>query len=412
MYDVVIVGAGAAGMVASWRAAKRGLKVLLVEKNTKLGVKILMSGGTRCNITQDTDRKGIVQAFGNNGKFLNSSLASFGPAEVVDMFNRLGVPTKVESTGKIFPQSDRAIDVRDALVRQCRDQGVEVLNPSPVKAIRKSPQGFEVESESETFQARGVAITTGGKSYPGCGTVGDGYAWAEQFGHQIVPTLPALCPISSGEKWVSELSGMSLLDANVSILDERGKVLGENRNPVLFTHFGLSGPAPMNVSRFVELYRDQKLKIQIDCDPQNNSEQLRRQFEQLVLENGAKAVGALNLCSVPRSYWESILHRSEVEPKTRLAELGKKKFNSILERIKRTQISVGGTRGFPKAEVTAGGVSLNEVNSSTMESKLQPGLFFAGEILDLDGPIGGYNFQAAFATGYLAGENMLSNRKG
>ena len=434
VYDIAVIGAGAAGMLAAARAAERGLRVVLVEKNRKAGVKILMSGGTRCNITQATDRRGIVVAFGSQGSFLHSALAALGPEELIAMFHAEGVATKVEPTGKVFPVSDRAIDVRDALLRMLERAGVEMRLGEAVIDIKNEPNAlasgveannlernspeasacgsqqckFLVVTERGKISAEKVILTTGGQSYPGCGTTGDGYAWARALGHTIVLPRPALVPLRSPASWVHELSGVTIPDVRIQIIGrESTKPLAERRGSFLFTHFGLSGPVAMDVSRAITANPDAP-GWQAVCDflPSTTREQLLTQLAQEAVSNGKRAVSAIANEWLPRRLAEALLTEATIALDHRVAELGKQQRNQLVDAIKRQAIPLSGSLGFKKAEVTAGGVALAEVDSRNMQSKLVPGLFLAGEILDLDGPIGGYNFQAAFSTGSLAGESV------
>src|SRR5829696_2009989 len=248
-WDAVVLGAGAAGLMAATHAAERGRRVLLLEKGKKPGVKILMSGGTRCNITHDCDARGIVEAFGPNGKFLHSALANLGPRETVAFFNEIGVATKVEETGKVFPVSDRALDVLDALLKRLARSGATLALTEPLKDVELHPEGgYRVYTSARTLTTERVLITTGGKSYPGCGTTGDGYAIAKKFGHTIVATRPALVPLTVQAEWVGELRGITLPDVILRIFPPEGKPLTQRRGSMLFAHFGLSGPAPLDVS--------------------------------------------------------------------------------------------------------------------------------------------------------------------
>ena len=244
-WDVIVIGGGAAGLMASASAAQFGKRTLLLEKNRKFGVKILMSGGTRCNITHNTDVRGIVEAFGRNGKFLHSALSVLSPADCVELFNSLGVETKVESTGKVFPVSNKAIDVRDALVRYARDNGAELVNETPVVGLQKLESGeFEVETDGGSIQCRSVIVTTGGLSFPGCGTTGDGYPWAESFGHSIVDTVPALTPLLSRCEWANELKGVTIDPTRVEVWEpetETAKKKKRQSKPA-----AKSDPADMN----------------------------------------------------------------------------------------------------------------------------------------------------------------------
>lgn len=418
--DVVVIGAGAAGMLAAARAALRHDRVVLLEKNRKAGVKILMSGGTRCNITQATDRRGIVTAFGSQGSFLHSALAALGPDELVALFNAAGVATKVEPTGKVFPASDRAIDVRDALLEMLRQAGVELrlgesvleiqsANAPPLPPPQSTEEGdFKITTEQGEIMAGKVILTTGGQSYPGSGTTGDGYAWAKQLGHSIVPPRPALVPLRSPAAWVHELSGVTIPDVRIQIVrGDAKKPLAERRGSFLFTHFGLSGPTPMDVSRAVTSEPDATDWLAV-CDflPATTREQLLESIAQETAANGKRPINAIVGEWLPKRLAEALLIQAGIALDQRIAELGKAQRNKLIDAIKQQPIPVNGTLGFKKAEVTAGGVSLAEVDSRTMQSKLVPGLYLAGEILDLDGPIGGYNFQAAFSTGWLAGESV------
>jgi len=262
-WNVIIVGAGAAGLMAAASASSRGLSVLLLEKNRKLGVKILMSGGTRCNITHSAE---IVAAFGRQGKFLHSALATLSPTEVIEKIESRGVATKIESTGKIFPVSNKAIDVRDALVGLARQAGAEIRSEHAVDSIEKSGDQFVVQSAGQRLTSRSLLITTGGKSYPGCGTTGDGYSWAAQFGHSIVDTVPALVPILNNASWANDLKGITIEKSKVAVWQPqivpdstegltksqlkklKPRTLVERDGSFLFTHWGFSGPSVLDVT--------------------------------------------------------------------------------------------------------------------------------------------------------------------
>jgi predicted Rossmann fold flavoprotein len=416
-WNVIVVGAGAAGLLAAAQAAQLGLKTLLVEKNRKPGVKILMSGGTRCNLTQNTDTRGIITAYGKPGKFLHSALARLNPKQVVELFESEGVLTKIESTGKIFPASDRALDVQQALLRRLERCGATLALDEPVISIsRLSSAGFDIVTSKRTLTTDLLLLTTGGKSYPGCGTTGDGYAWASAFGHTIVPPRPALVPLTSAAEWLKELSGITLPEVFVAVHDPEiaGKAsrLAERHGSLLFTHFGLSGPVALDVSRAVSGHtKPSRLKLVCDFLPHVKFESLLETLRSACQQDGKKQIlNVLQLVAelLPRRVLETCLQQVKVDAAHRAAELGKDAQRRIVESLKQLSIPLTGTLGFEKAEVTAGGVALAEVDSSTMQSKLVPGLYLAGEILDLDGPIGGYNFQAAFSTGILAAESMAA----
>ncbi len=410
-WDVIVIGAGAAGLFAGGTSAARGRRTLVLEKNTKLGVKILMSGGTRCNLTHDTDWRGIADAFGKTqGRFLKFALASLPPDRIVAFFEQLGVATKIESTGKVFPLSNRAIDVRNALVRYAMDAGTTILNPCPVDSITRTESGFMVTVGARKFQCRSVIITSGGQSYPGCGTTGDGYSWMSFFGHQIVSPRPALAPLRSSDDWVHNLSGMTVTDVGVNVTGRGGETIHterkSDRGSFLFTHFGVSGPVAMNVSRALTDPANSFSKLLV-CDwlPGRPLEQFQQELQHARGQLGAQTIVNWLSTTIPRRLGEVLCQLAACQPGLRLAELNRKQYVNLCTQLKACKISVDGTLGFKKAEVTSGGVALQQVNAKTMESKIVPGLFLAGEILDVDGPIGGYNFQAAFSTGYLAGLN-------
>ncbi len=415
-FDVIIIGAGAAGLFAATSAGERGKSVLLLEKNSKTGVKILMSGGTRCNITQNTDARGIVAAFGRNGKFLHSALSQLAPADVVQWVENEGVETKIESTGKVFPASDRAIDVRNAILRRVeRCSSVDLVTQVSVTSIEKIELGFCVRAGAKKWTATKVIVTTGGKSYPGCGTIGEGYDWAKNFGHTIVDTVPALTPIVTTEQWVKDLKGITVEDCRLGVFDcsDVPRLSEKNfeklsfaarRSSLLFTHFGLSGPAALDVSKQIAYRVTENPVVVVDFLPDTTHGTLQSKLDEPATQR--KQIGNLFAGALPSRLFDSLLEIEKIDPKKRVAEASHFEIRQLISRVKRCVILVEGTRGYKKAEVTAGGVHLKEVDSRTMESKICEGLFFAGEVLDLDGLIGGYNFQSAFCTGYVAGNNV------
>jgi predicted Rossmann fold flavoprotein len=407
-YDAIVIGAGAAGLMAAIRAAERGRRLLLLEKAKKPGVKILMSGGTRCNITHDCDARGIVAAFGPNGKFLHSPLAALGPRDAVAFFEAEGVATKVEETGKVFPVSNRAIDVLDALLRRLARSGAALALNEPAREILVHPEGgFRVVTSSRALTCEKLLITSGGKSYPGSGTTGDGYSWAAAFGHTIVPPRPALVPLTVQPAWVGELRGITLPDVNLKVLASDSKALAQRRGSMLFAHFGLSGPAPLDVSRAVSGHPDPKtLTLELDLLPGEPEHQFDEFVRVETAASGKQLLAVVLSAKVTRRVVDQLLVLCGLPADRRAAALAKPDRQKLVAAVKRLRIPLKGTLGFEKAEVTAGGVSLDEVDSRTMQSKKQPGLYFAGEVLDLDGWIGGYNFQSAWSTGWLAGREI------
>jgi len=407
-FDVIVIGAGAAGLVAAAEAAERGRRTVLLEKNRWAGVKILMSGGTRCNLTQATDKWGIVKAYGDQGNFLHSALAALSPADLVKLIEDEGVPTKTEETGKIFPVSNRATDVLDALLKRLRRSGAELATEAPVQQIERiAAGGFRALTDRRELTAESAIITVGGQSYPGSGTRGDGYAWAAALGHTIVPPRPALVPLTTNDPWVRELSGVTIPNVTVRLeLAGADKPLDTRRGSFLFTHFGLSGPVILDISRGVTALADpQSTRLVCDWQPDLSAQRLDDELRGAATADGKRQLVTFVSERLPRRLVEQLFARAALPLDLRGADFSKLQRAALVRTLKNTPISITGTRGFAKAEVTAGGVLLAEVDSRTMQSKFVPGLYFAGEILDLDGPIGGYNFQAAFSTGVLAGRN-------
>lgn len=432
-WDTVVAGAGAAGLLAAARAAERGKRTLLLEKNRRPGAKILMSGGTRCNLTHATDARGIVAEFGPPGRFLHSALAALSPQDLIDLFAREGVSVKVEQdTGKVFPASDKASDVLEALLHRLQRSGASLALEEPLCELerleppRSEQRGFRLQTTKRTIVTPSVVITTGGQSYPGSGTSGDGYRWAAALGHTIIPPRPALTPVTTDAAWVRELKGITIADVLVRVVDPTGHgellneaaqqrpkkrrrqgILAERRGSFLFTHFGLSGPVVLDVSRVISGHADPRSLVLL-CDflPALSEAALEDQLKREAAAAGKKQLAGLLVTPLPRRLTDILLERAGLDLQRRAAELGREDRARWVAAIKRCAIEVSGVRGFKKAEVTAGGVALEEVDSHTMESRKAPGLFLAGEVLDLDGPIGGYNFQAAFSTGWLAAEHV------
>jgi predicted Rossmann fold flavoprotein len=405
VWDVVVVGAGAAGFMAAVCAAERGRRVLLLEKNRKPGVKILMSGGTRCNLTHATDDRGIVEAYGPPGRFLHSALACFGVEDTVAFFEAEGVATKVEETGKVFPVSNKALDVLDALLRRLSRSGVTLALEEPVRDLRAREHGFALETPQRVVGARRVILTTGGQSYPGSGTTGDGYGWLARLGHTIVPPRPALVPVTVAAPWVAELRGVTVRDAAVRVLDG-DRALAARRGSLLFAHFGLSGPVVLDVSREVSGHpRPETLFLELDFLPALREPELDESLRVEAADAGKKQLAAVLAARLPRRLSDALLPQAGLAADRRAAALSRLERARLVAAVKRLRLPVTGTLGFGRAEVTAGGVALLEVDSRTMQSQRVPGLFLAGEVLDLDGPIGGYNFQAAWSTGWLAGQS-------
>ncbi len=428
-HDVAILGAGAAGLCAAIRAAERGRSVVLLEKNRRPGVKILMSGGTRCNLTnarglrslrmisgpidpaydpaQAQGARSIQQAFGAGGRFLGPSLRALGVERTVELFEAEGLATKIEGNGKVFPASDKAADVVDALVRRLGRSGAELRTNAAALEVIAAAGRFDVRlADDEIVRASRVIVAVGGQSYPGCGTCGDGYGIARGFGHSIVEPRPALVPLRVDVAWVPGLRGLTVPDVGASIRSDGGPALLERREALLFAHFGLTGPAILDVSRAVARHDGPgRLDLALDLAPDARAEDLDHHF-QAAGRVGRRSVLALMPDHLPRRLAEAVIVASGLPADRMGPDLSRDERRRLVAGLKGLRIPVAGTLGFAKAEVTSGGVALDEVEPKTLESRLQPGLHFVGEVLDLDGLIGGYNFQAAWSTGWLAGESV------
>ncbi len=316
-WEVVVLGAGAAGLMAALRAAERGRRTLLLEKNRKAGVKILMSGGTRCNLTQATDNRGIVAAYGSPGKFLHSALAAFGVRDTIDFFEAEGVATKTEETGKIFPVSNRAVDVLDALLRRVQRSGAKLALGEPVLELAIADGGFRVATALRTVSASRVILTTGGQSYPGAGTTGDGYRLAAGLGHRIVAPRPALVPLTTTASWVAELRGVTLPNVAVCVRED-ANVLAQRRGSLLFAHFGLSGPVILDVSRVVSGHaHPESLTVEIDLLPATDAVALATWLRDASLASGKKQLAVVLAERLPRRLAETALEQAGLRANAR-----------------------------------------------------------------------------------------------
>ena len=373
-WDVVVIGAGAAGLMAAIHAAERGRRTLLLEKNRKAGVKILMSGGTRCNLTHATDNRGIVEAYGPPGRFLHSALAAFSVDDTIAFFEAEGVATKVEDTGKVFPVSNKATDVLAALLRRLERSGAVLALNEAVLDVQRAGNGFVLQTARGTVNAARLILTTGGQSYPGSGTTGDGYRFLARLGHTIVTPRPALAPITVAAPWVADLRGVTILDVRLRVL-EGDQALAQRRGSLLFAHFGLSGPVALDVSRWISGHaQPDTLGLEIDLLPAMPEPELADFLRQESASAGKKQLAGVLATQLPRRLCETLLTLSGLAVERTAAALSKEDRARLVANVKRLHVPVTGTLGFQKAEVTAGGVALDEVDSRTMASKRVPGL--------------------------------------
>ncbi|MBL8726253.1 MAG: NAD(P)/FAD-dependent oxidoreductase [Planctomycetes bacterium] len=402
-HDVVVVGAGPAGMMAALCAARRGRSVLLLEKNRQPGLKILISGGGRCNLTTTRSGADLEAQYGAvRGRFLRHALRSFPPQALRELVEAAGLPLREEDLEKLFPVSQSARDVRDLFVRLCQEAGVALRTGCPVREVVQAagPRRFAVRTVDGMVVSDSVVLATGGLSYPKTGATGDGYAMAAAFGHGLVPTVPALAPLWLETPWLRELQGIVLHGVQIAVLDPAGRILLNRTRPILITHRGLSGPAPMDLAGDLEELHGAG-RVSFDFAPGQSREELDRMLQAAAAAHGARAVvGALPEHLPERLRAALVALVGAAGP---LAALTRVQRQGLVAALKDLRLPVPKSLGFDHAEVTRGGVPLAEVDPRTMQSRRVPGLFVCGELLDVDGPIGGFNFQAAFATGRLAG---------
>ena len=406
--DLAIIGAGPAGMMAALTAAQCGARVIVLEKNRIPGVKLLMTGKDRCNITNaQTNIRQFADVFGKNGKFLLSALSRFGVEQTIDFFHEHNLPTKVERGGRIFPETDRARDVQDLFIRLMKKRGVRVLTDCRIGSIPHRDGAIEkiiLENTSE-ITAKNYLIATGGLSYPKTGSTGDGYTWARQMGHTIIEPRPSLTPVLVEEPWVKTLEGLSL--KNVSIAVYQGtKKQDERFGEALFTANGLSGPIILDMSKSIgNLTAHGRTDLFIDFKPALDFTKLDKRILRDFEQHKNKAIKNVLPALLPKSLIPVILELARIDPEKQANAITKEERKKLRLLLKQLPLRVKCLLGFNKAIITSGGISLKEVDPKTMRSKIINNLFFAGEILDLDGPTGGYNLQVCWSTGYLAGQS-------
>ena len=403
-FDVVVIGGGPAGMMAAVCAAKKGARVAIVEKNDRFGIKLLMTGNGRCNITQDENNVAeLVKKFGKNGKFLFSAFSNFGPKRLRDFFAAIGVPTKVEKDGRVFPESDQGKDVLIALEEKLKENNVNIFRESSVVCFEKEGNVItKVLLKKGEIAANNFVIATGGKSYPSTGSAGQGYEWAKNLGHAIIEPQPALVPIETKEKW-EDLQGVSVHNCEISVWQDNKKYAVENGD-IMFAHFGLSGPLVLNISRKVrEILGKGEIILKIDLKPYLSFEQLDDIVRFELEKNAAKKFGNCFADLFSPKLLEFLLIKSNIDLDKHAAKISKKERQNFVRICKALELTVENLFGFVRAMVTTGGVSTKEIDSKTMRSKKMENLFFAGEIIDVDGPTGGYNLQLCWSTGFAAG---------
>ena len=408
MSKVVVVGGGAAGMMAAYQAAKNGHKVILVDKNEKLGKKIYITGKGRCNLTNAGELEEIFNNIMTNRKFLYSALYSFTNENVINFFETNGMKTKIERGNRVFPVSDHSSDVISTVAKALRKNKVDIRLFTPVKDLiitNDKACGVLLEN-GEKIVCDSVIIATGGLSYPSTGSTGDGYRFAKDSGHTINKCEPSLVPMNIKEEWVKELQGLSLRNVIVRIINGKKKLYNE-LGEMLFTHFGVSGPLILSASAMINRkYFDENLKIIIDLKPALDVEQLNkrilRDFEEELNKQFKNSLNKL----LPSKLVPVVINLSGIDPDKQVNTITKEERQKLAYLLKNLEISFNGFRGWNEAIITKGGISVKDINPSTMESKIVSNLYFCGEVLDLDALTGGYNLQIAWSTGYLAGDSV------
>ncbi len=408
MKKVIVVGGGPAGMFASLAAAEAGIAVILIEKNEKLGKKLFITGKGRCNITNAGDMEDLFDHVVTNRKFLYSAFYACDNFRVIDFFEQHGVKTKTERGNRVFPESDHSSDVIAALKRALQEKGVKIrlFTRAERLAVADGRCRGVYLAGGEYLQADAVILATGGISYPSTGSTGDGYIFAKNSGHTVKEQEPSLVPLVTEETYVTEMQGLSLKNVRVTIKKGKQKVF-EGFGEMLFTHFGVSGPLCLSASSLIgKELKKQKLLMEIDLKPALTAEQLDRRllrdFEANLNKQFKNAVQGL----LPQKMQPVMIALSGISAEKKVNEITKEERAHLLSLLKAFPLTLTGLRGFEEAIITRGGVSVKEVNPSTMESRLVSGLYFAGEVLDLDAMTGGYNLQIAWSTGYLAGSSI------
>ena len=400
---VCIIGAGPAGLMSAIFAAQAGAKTSVIEKNTTAGCKLLLTGGGRCNLTHIGTVDDFVRAYGESGRFLRHCLYEFSPDTTREFFADLGVATKVDEEACVFPASERAGDVRDALMNQCRKLGVQFVSGRGVDRIEKREKGFAVFTGKDVLTAQKLIIATGGVSYPATGSTGDGYRLAKLLGHTIIEPRPALVPLVAGEKWCSDLAGTSLDNVIISAKVDNKKI--NVRGPIIFTQDGIGGPAVLDLSRLLAdfLPAQNPIGIFIDVTPAMDESKLEEYLMSQLSRYSKKIIVNVLFDLIPKRL-AGLLCRHARIAETTSSQLKKEERRKIIRLLKKLSLSITATKPIDEATITRGGVSTAEIDPKTMQSKICPGLFFAGEVIDADGPCGGYNLQICWSTGALAGK--------
>lgn len=412
-YDIIVVGGGPSGLMSCVAAGERGASVLLIDKGDKLGRKLGISGGGRCNVTNAKEQDELIANIPGNGRFLYSAFQHWNNKDIMSFFEGLGIRLKEEDNGRMFPVTDKASSVVNALIGKVKELGTVIRTNSPVKRVlyeNGRTAGIELKS-GEAIKSSCVIIATGGQSVPQTGSTGDGYPWAEAAGHTITELYPTEVPIVSTEPFIAskELQGLSLRDVELSVWNPKGKKVIAHRGDMLFTHFGVSGPIALRCSQFIRQVQRKfdivNVDMAIDMFPDRSQAELEAELKGRLEDEPRKSIKNVLKGMLPERMIPLLLSNSSIDSDMICSGISKTALTTFASILKKFTFRASGTRSLKEAFVTGGGVSLKEIQPKSMESKLMPGLFFCGEILDIHGYTGGYNITAAFATGYTAGKH-------
>ena len=398
-----MIGGGAAGMMAAITAARQGAQVTLLEPNERLGKKLNITGKGRCNVTNDCDQETLMANIPGNGRFLYSALNRFTPQDTMAFFEALGVPLKVERGNRVFPVSDRSFDISGALERELRRLKVRILRERAAEVTVENGRVTGVRSDRQHHPADTVVLATGGVSYPGTGSTGDGYAMAAELGHTIVAPRGSLVPLESGDADCAAMQGLSLRNVEATVLNGKNKPVFREFGEMLFTHFGVSGPLVLSASAHLRRWDKEQYRLSIDLKPALDEQKLDSRILRDIGENPNRDMANILAGLVHRSMVPVLLRRLALPEGEKANSLTKEQRRALVQEMKHFTVTLTGPRPVAEAIVTAGGVKVGEVVPGTMASKLVEGLYFAGEVLDVDAYTGGFNLQIAWATGYLAG---------
>lgn len=407
---VIVVGGGAAGLFCAGIAAQNGADVLLFEKNEKTGRKLLITGKGRCNITNFCDNEEFISNIPTNPRFMYSAINAFSTYDTVAFFEEIGVPIKVERGNRVFPVSDKAMDVCDALRNFVLSNGAKIITENVKGLIREENKVIGVKTQNDSYFADSVVVATGGKSYPRTGSTGDGYAFAKSVGHKVINPTPSLVPLVSDDSYCKELQGLSLKNVSIKVTDnKKNSLVYSDFGEMLFTHFGLSGPMILSASAHMRDMKECGYTVHIDFKPaldeETLSNRLLKDFSKFINKDICNSLFEL----IPKSFIPVLLDVCDIDPRTKCNSITSKQRKAMVSNLKDFKVSIKDFRPIDEAIITCGGVCVNEIDPKTMKSKIAENLYFAGEVIDVDAYTGGFNLQIAFSTAYLAGMNAATN---